>query len=552
MRSAVLAAFAGWALFFLGGPAPAQTRVPPFGKKAGKKAAADKAAPEVKEVGGKTLTQWAKEINARDPSRRENAIRTVLMFGPERAAKAVPTLLAGLSQDTAENPIDLSVRTTAVIALSDILANVRQPDPKQLKRALTYLLRKLRFDSQEVVRYRATQAVGQLAGAVDHLGREAPAVRSQVLSQLLYTVKTPDNWEIRQAAAVALSRWVVPPSARGKESKMTPAERRDLDKVVLELTNRARRDSSFQVRLTCLHSIRTLGQLAGTPVRVAVERDLVHIAANDPEPTVHVWAHVALLAYAKAFAKKVDPKRVAAVGKLLTTSKDLAVRLQAAQALATIGPDADSQIPRLVQALADSDKAVVGASLLALTQLGEKGHEELGKLLVGAKDPAIRVRAVELLGTLGTKAKAQLPRVARATKDADKNVAFASILALAHMGETGVEQVGRMLAQEKDVQTRIRAAEALGSAGPAAKSQVPVLVAALGDANKNLVGASAWALAHVGKAAYQAVPELQKVARGKDCPEAVRQTARAAIDAIEGRTPSSPMPDKPAALPGTR
>src|SRR6476661_8072435 len=51
------------------------------------------APPEITEVAGKSLAQWIKEISSKDPSKREAAIRTVLLFGPEQAYQAVPVLL---------------------------------------------------------------------------------------------------------------------------------------------------------------------------------------------------------------------------------------------------------------------------------------------------------------------------------------------------------------------------------------------------------------------------------------------------------------------------
>ena len=50
------------------------------------------------QIGGKTMEQWIKEIGVPDPSKRENAIRSVLLFGPERAYEAVPAIIKELDR----------------------------------------------------------------------------------------------------------------------------------------------------------------------------------------------------------------------------------------------------------------------------------------------------------------------------------------------------------------------------------------------------------------------------------------------------------------------
>src|SRR4051812_42599385 len=65
----------------------------------------------VYEVGGKTLDQWVKEIHSVDPSKREAAMRMVLLFG-DKSTKALPAILSELNKHTPNSPIDLSVRVS--------------------------------------------------------------------------------------------------------------------------------------------------------------------------------------------------------------------------------------------------------------------------------------------------------------------------------------------------------------------------------------------------------------------------------------------------------
>ena len=71
--------------------------------------------PQINQIGGKTLEQWIKEIPSKDPSVGEKAIRTILMFGPDRAMDAVPIIISEL-----KNPgrnLDLKFRVMAVMSL---------------------------------------------------------------------------------------------------------------------------------------------------------------------------------------------------------------------------------------------------------------------------------------------------------------------------------------------------------------------------------------------------------------------------------------------------
>src|SRR5438128_194256 len=63
-------------------------------------------------VAGRTLEYWISEISSRDQSKSQNAIRAVMLFGPERAYQAVPVILDRLKKHSpaTRQPVDLSVR----------------------------------------------------------------------------------------------------------------------------------------------------------------------------------------------------------------------------------------------------------------------------------------------------------------------------------------------------------------------------------------------------------------------------------------------------------
>src|SRR3989442_5963457 len=151
MRFTLIASLlAGW--FVLGlSQTSAQKEKDPNAPPKSEKAAKD---PEITEIGGRSLEQWIKDISGKDRSKAENAIRTVVMFGPERALAAVPAMLAELDKHTTSYPIDLSVRVNICISVGMILGSVEQQPPTLIKEAVRQL-NKLLSDSQVIVRFRA-------------------------------------------------------------------------------------------------------------------------------------------------------------------------------------------------------------------------------------------------------------------------------------------------------------------------------------------------------------------------------------------------------------
>jgi HEAT repeat protein len=137
-----------------------------------------------------------------------------------------------------------------------------------------------------------------------------------------------------------------------------------------------------------------------------------------------------------------------AIPALITALKDqdLYVRRFAAQALGKIGPDAKSAVPALSKALKDDKK-----------QVAEAAAEALGKIRISATGPladavkdkgnetAVRRKAIEALGAMGSAAKSAVPVLTDALKD-------------------------------REIQ--IEAATALGDIGPGAKAAVPALTEA--------------------------------------------------------------------------
>jgi HEAT repeat protein len=347
MRLVAIAVLAGWVIFST--PAAAQKKDKDDPKKKD----------SISEIGGKTLEQWIAEISSKDPSKQENAIRTVMLFGPVRALKAVPALLKELKSHSITYPLDVSVRTNACIALGAILgANLKDADSKHISEAVT-ILKRMVHDPQDIVKYRAAQALGQL-------GPEA----NSLVPDLIQALRDPNNWETRQAAAMALGRVAF----EKKKGPSVEVERA----LFLRLIN----DKSAQVRLAVLQAMAALGPPAEKKIRLELEKNIDQVATKDVEPTVRIWAHMAHM----MVTGKVEPKRLQFIGVQVVEGRGLAVKIQAAQALAAAGKEAKNTVPRLVEGLDDADFNVIANCVIALASIGKEAGMAVPRLQELAKD----------------------------------------------------------------------------------------------------------------------------------------------------------------------
>ena len=121
----------------------------------------DKPAPTTPtQIGGKTLDEWIQDMANKDPSKAERAIRTIPHFDPERAAKALPALVALLKRHSPRSHLDTGVRANAIIAVGVLLGHSASLDRKDVQKVIT-LLKSLLSDTQSIVKYRAAEARGE-------------------------------------------------------------------------------------------------------------------------------------------------------------------------------------------------------------------------------------------------------------------------------------------------------------------------------------------------------------------------------------------------------
>src|SRR5262249_47574893 len=142
------------------------------------------------QIGGKSLKQWIDEIKSPDPSRRENAIRTVVLFGPYAAQQALPALLERIERDN-----DTSPRVNAIMALGAI----EFTDEKDVQKVVDALRRRVTTsgESQNIIRFQAALILGRF-------GERA----RRGMGELISATQDRGSWEIRKAAVFSLARTV--------------------------------------------------------------------------------------------------------------------------------------------------------------------------------------------------------------------------------------------------------------------------------------------------------------------------------------------------------
>ncbi len=166
----------------------------------------------------------------------------------------------------------------------------------------------------------------------------------------------------------------------------------------------------------------------------------------------------------------------------LLDDKDSNVRRAAIDALVGIRPAPDVLLPILRKAMEDSDmdSSVIVPALEVFAEMGDAG---VPPLMEAMKHEKTCYWACIALGSMGPKAKAAVPEIAKATAS-------------------------------KDPAMRMQAVIALGEIGPDAKSAEPELIKALSDEQNSVRYGAAYALGRIG--AKEATPELVKQASSAD------------------------------------
>jgi HEAT repeat protein len=297
--------------------------------------------------GGKNLKQWIAEIKSTDPSRRENAIRTIPLL--KGAQEAIPDLI-----DRVEHDNDSSPRVNAVMALGAVPVGPRE-DVSRIVNALKY---RLTNDSQSIIRFQCALVLGRF-------GEQSRAA----MKELIQGTKDGGSWEIRKAAVFALTR--------AATDLAQPVNSSAVEALVARLSTT--NEPSALVRLEAAMSIATLGMLSKRDHEI-VTKGLTS-AEYDREKMVAIWARVGLAVH----DNKLTPADIKTLIKNLE-SPDLPARTHSARALGTIASVGNPAnllqpaIPYLIKLLDDREELAQVAGVWALGRIGPDAKAALPRL----------------------------------------------------------------------------------------------------------------------------------------------------------------------------
>ncbi|MBI2803823.1 MAG: HEAT repeat domain-containing protein [Planctomycetes bacterium] len=438
------------------------------------KTTAPKEPKEPKEVLGKSFEKWRADLKSTDPTKRENAMKAITGFGPNKSKLVLPDILADLLRHKTQK-VDLSVRVNGMMAISTILGGLqslkKEPDPKHLKSALAVYRMALK-DDQVIMRVRALQGLLYLGP----IAREA-------IDDVLDLVHDPVTWEVRKEAIPVLMVLAQKEKAP-VHPKAIPALRKVLE------------DNSHQVKYAAVVAIATLGQ----DTVLADLRKLV----TDPSLQVRVTAvqYIGLVGKAKALP---DLRKAM---KDPTTQ----VRVMVVQVLPhAVGMAALVDIRK---ALDDPSKDVRLTSLQMITQFKEYLDDPINK-----KEKSITVIMLNK----------------RLDKEPDSIVNMwihAAIMTITNVNKVHMDPIIKRI-HHKDVPVRLQALQIIAMGGKASKPiALNAVLKAIHEKDMDLNVKVTAMQTLVPMRAHEAVPALQKIADDKMAPQALREAAEDVIDGL--------------------
>ncbi len=187
---------------------------------------------------------------------------------------------------------------------------------------------------------------------------------------------------------------------------------------------------------------------------------------------------------------KLGPRARGAVpglARLLSEDKEAAVRLKAVTALQSLGAEnPPAAVPALSQALRDGSSQVRLEAAVALAAIGPQAAEAVPNLTLGLRDTdrGVRLQAAWTLGRIGPKASPAVQALTAAAYDSDTGLRQNAVLALGAIGSPAARAVPALLMCLRDKQLRDRDAKAFGTLWGAAVNAL----AGIGEPARKQIG----------------------------------------------------------------
>jgi HEAT repeat protein len=368
-------------------PTPSPLGAPPA-------ATPNKAPSWPKEIGGKDLNAWLKELkDSKDAAVRDAAVKAIPLFGPDARRPALDPLLAALRAER-----DPGVRLN-VIGLLGTIGAENAKEAEKIAKALALAL--------------ANSGPGgptrlHLVRALANYGDDAAAAITEVLS-----VITDPSYETRRAAAFALGRL-----AFNAPDPKDPKKGPDL-RALKGLANTMLKDSSAVVRLEAVQSMILLGPPAYKPdnpadyvaaIKPFLDPVLVQQKVED-DKGVQIWLQVLVMRYDGSQLTDLNIAKISGA----INSPDPGARFHALTALAMLGEKAKPAVPVMAAALRFDEPELVLAAVEALKALGEHARQALPELerlkaqREAAKDELGKMVTQEAIDVISGKKKPMAP-----------------------------------------------------------------------------------------------------------------------------------------------
>lgn len=290
-----------------------------------------------KEILGKTLKEWIKEVDDPDPGVRVKAVQIITNFGEAARKEAGSALIKRLSSDR-----DASVRLNLIMALQAI-----GMEANDIPEAVKVIQTRMRTDQQAIVRYHLAMLAAQI-------GTDARVM----IPDLIDRAKDQGSYEIRKAALYALG------NIGASIDTKVPADGRAVG-ALIEAFAGAGRDASAEVRLEAVIALAGIGNPA-TPFERNRILTAFQAGTKDKEKAIAIWAHVGLMAH-----NEVDDKHLDAITKHLKPNEPYHLRVQACRALGIMGPKVKSRLTDLTDCLTDKEPLFVAVAVWAVGEMGE-------------------------------------------------------------------------------------------------------------------------------------------------------------------------------------
>ncbi|MFQ5745501.1 MAG: HEAT repeat domain-containing protein [Acidobacteriota bacterium] len=174
-------------------------------------------------------------------------------------------------------------------------------------------------------------------------------------------------------------------------------------------------------------------------------------------------------------------------------------RLEAASALAKMGPEVSGSTDALIVALGDQSSLVRTAATAALQRFGRDTLAKLYPAVRGNQNPRVRAGSAVAISQIGAADPRTMPALIAALEDPSGLVRRIVTQVISIFGARAGEAVPALIKTlgDEDVEVRVAAATTLGIIGPAAEAAGPALRRVLQDSDENVRGAARTALRNI-------------------------------------------------------